>query len=127
MLFQADQTCSIATSPVGKDCEPATITFDILVNTTYGESVVVAGDIPALGDWNVPDGLYLNASKYTTDNPLWTGTATGIDPQEVFQWKPVVILTNGSYVYSPGDNIESVAPGPGCNPAATVQYTFAGQ
>ncbi|KXL47920.1 carbohydrate-binding module family 20 protein [Acidomyces richmondensis BFW] len=114
-------------SPVGIDCEPATITFDILVNTTYGESVVVAGDIPELGDWNVPDGLYLNASKYTTENPLWTGTATGIDPQEVFQWKPVVILTNGSYVYAPGDNIETVAPGPGCNPTATIKYVFSGQ
>lgn len=101
------------------------MTFEILVNTTYGESVVVAGDIPALGNWNVPDGLFLSASNYTAENPLWFGTATGVDPQEVVEWKPVVVETDGSYAWAPGDNIVTVAPGPGCDPSETFKYTFA--
>ena len=84
---------------------------------------MIAGDIPSLGNWEVTSALKLSASNYTAKNPLWYGTATGVDPGAVFQWKPVVIEKNGTYEYSSGDNLQDTAP-TGCNPASTLKYTF---
>lgn len=95
-----------------------------MVTTTYGQSVVIAGNVSALGNWNVPDGVKLNANQYTQSKPLWTGVATGFTPYQAFQWKPVIIKTDGSYQYSSGSNLQNTAGAPGCNPSTTINYTF---
>jgi alpha-amylase len=76
-------------------CSAASIHFAELVNTTYGENIVVTGSIPALGSWSPAAGVVLNANAYTAASPLWQGDASGIDPGEVFQYKYVVVGTDG--------------------------------
>lgn len=76
-------------------CTPASITFHELVNTTYGQSVLVTGSIPQLGSWSPSNGVYLSASNYTAADPLWSGTVVGVDAEEVLEYKFVVVNTDG--------------------------------
>ena len=115
---------TIATATPTPTCVSASILFEELVNTTYGQSVVVTGDIPALGEWNPANGVSLSANNYTEDNPLWYGTVSGIDPQEVIQYKYVRINTDGSYKWEADPNHTILAPGPACTPTETVSNTW---
>jgi hypothetical protein len=48
------------------------VTFKVQATTAWGEGVFVAGDDPALGNWNPAFALPLTPSAY----PTWTGTAS---------------------------------------------------
>lgn len=52
------------------------VTFKGSVETTWGTSVKVVGSVPELGNWNVGEGLLLDASGYSAHNPVWGGTLT---------------------------------------------------
>ncbi|KAL8929384.1 MAG: hypothetical protein Q9172_000557 [Xanthocarpia lactea] len=56
--------CSSNTSTVA-------VTFDVRKPTIYGETVFVSGSIVELGKWDTSRGLKLQASRYTSSNPLW--------------------------------------------------------
>ncbi len=112
-----------ATPPPTPTCVPASILFEELVNTTYGQTVVITGDVPALGNWNPGVAPRLNPNNYTVARPLWYGTVGGIDPEAVIQYKYVIINTDGSYHWESDPNHTYLAPA-GCTPTATVMNTF---
>jgi hypothetical protein len=66
--------------------------------TTPGESVYVAGSIPALGEWNSAKAIKLDPNvyyQYIIDgrsnpgpvSPVWTSVLTGLTPNTTFEWK----------------------------------------
>lgn len=59
-------TSSTGTS-ASPSCTPATsvaVTFDEIVATTYGQTIKIVGNIPALGDWDTSSAVALSACKY---------------------------------------------------------------
>lgn len=50
------------------------VTFNVRVQTGWGDDVKVLGSIPELGSWNQADASPLSADAYTEQDPLWRGT-----------------------------------------------------
>jgi phosphatidylserine/phosphatidylglycerophosphate/cardiolipin synthase-like enzyme len=66
--------------------------------TSWGQGVVVVGDIPELGDWDPAAGLALDGGSW----PWWTGSVD-IPAGVHFEYK--LVLSDGSSVtWEPGDN-----------------------
>lgn len=51
------------------------VRFEVTATTYYGENIYVIGSIPALGNWDVNGAVPLDAAEYTSEHPLWKGTA----------------------------------------------------
>lgn len=51
------------------------VRFKVTAATYYGENIYVIGSIPALGNWDVNGAVPLDAAEYTSEHPLWRGTA----------------------------------------------------
>jgi alpha-amylase len=53
---------------------PTTVsdTFNVYATTTWGTSVYIVGDIPALGSWDTSKAIKLSPDRY----PTWSGTVT---------------------------------------------------
>ncbi|GAA4391183.1 carbohydrate-binding module family 20 domain-containing protein [Actinomadura verrucosospora] len=54
--------------------DPGTVsdTFNVNATTTWGTSVYLVGDVPALGSWDTSKAVKLSPSGY----PIWSGTVT---------------------------------------------------
>lgn len=110
-LCSTYNSASVVITLTAADPDCTTATFNIKVQTQYGQNIKIAGNIPQLGNWSPSDALPLSASEYTSSNPLWTGTAYGIAPQDDFQWKPILINSDGSVEWYPGANLENESSG----------------
>nr|ABS76467.1 alpha-amylase [Saitozyma flava] len=115
-------TYTTATPPPG-GCSAGTVVFDVYVQTQYGQSVVIAGNIPQLGNWSPANGLNLNANQYTASSPKWTGTITGVAPGTTFQWKPIVV-TNGNDNWYTGSNQQATTGSACSSPATDIEFTW---
>ncbi|MFR9774789.1 carbohydrate-binding module family 20 domain-containing protein [Micromonospora sp. MS34] len=93
--------------PSGTPPASATVDFRATVNTVYGESVYVVGDIPALGGWDPARGLPLSAASY----PVWTGGVT-LPAGTPFAYKYVKRTADGQVVWESGANRTATATGP---------------
>lgn len=67
--------------------------------TSYGDRVVVVGDLPELGAWDVKKGLALDGTGF----PTWTGALT-LPAGVRMQLKWAVVRANGSVSWQPGSN-----------------------
>ncbi|KAK4673514.1 hypothetical protein QC763_112690 [Podospora pseudopauciseta] len=100
-----------ATPTANPSCSLATvdITFNHLVPTSFGDSVKVTGNVAALGNWNPTNGVALNASQYTNNNPLWTGTLK-LAPGTNIQYKFVKVSSSGAASWESDPNRSYTVP-----------------
>nr|POE87367.1 glucoamylase [Quercus suber] len=108
-----------------RQCPSATavaVTFNELVNTTFGQSVVITGSISQLGSWNPANGVQLSASQYSASNPLWSANAT-LPAGLAFSYKYVRINTDGSYDWEADPDRVYTVPS-GCSTTATESDTW---
>ncbi|KAL8674931.1 MAG: hypothetical protein Q9168_000634 [Polycauliona sp. 1 TL-2023] len=88
---------SYAPAPI--DCSSnvssVAVTFDVRKRTIFGETVFVRGSHAALGNWNSSKGLELHANRYTSSNPLWSGTAAALVAGNSFEYKYFKTGTDG--------------------------------
>nr|POE65673.1 glucoamylase [Quercus suber] len=108
-----------------RQCTTATavaVTFNELVATSYGQSVVITGSISQLGSWNPADGIQLSASQYLEGNPLWSAVIT-LPAGVAFSYIYVRINTDGSYDWEADPDRMFIVPS-GCFTAATESDTW---
>lgn len=67
------------------------------------------GNVAALGNWNPTNGVALNASQYTNNNPLWTGTLK-LAPGTNIQYKFVKVSSSGAASWESDPNRSYTVP-----------------
>jgi hypothetical protein len=91
----ASPTTSSTTTTTTSSAKPAATackaTFIVERGTQFGESLSLVGSLSQLGAWDAASAVAMDASGYTTDNPVWSATLTL--PLESAQYK--YILTSG--------------------------------
>lgn len=107
-------TCAAATS--------VAVSFDETVTTTYGETIKIAGDVSALGNWDTDDAIALSAADYTSSDNLWFGTIS-FTPGTVIQYKYINVATNGDVTWEADPNHTYTVPAT-CATAVTVSNTW---
>ncbi|KAK3943533.1 glycoside hydrolase family 15 protein [Diplogelasinospora grovesii] len=118
-------TTNIVSSSTSTSCATATavaVTFDVLVTTTYGETIKIAGDVSQLGSWNTASAVALSASQYTSSNPLWSGTVT-LPAGQVIQYKYINVASDGSVTWEADPNRTYTVPAT-CATAVTESDTW---
>lgn len=85
------------------------VAFNVLVTTVPGEAIRVVGDIEDLGKWNPGNGIPLDASSYTSDNPLWKTSIT-LKGGHVVQYKYVKVKSDGSVSWEGDPNHTYTVP-----------------
>lgn len=107
-------SCSKATS--------VAVTFNGLVTTTYGETIKLAGNNAALGNWATGSAITLSASQYTSSNPLWSVTVS-FAPGTVIQYKFLKVESSGSVTWEADPNRSYTVPAT-CATTATVSDSW---
>jgi alpha-glucosidase len=79
--------------------------------TTWGQSVYVAGSIPALGNWAPGQAVKLSPNG---PYPAWTGSLS-VPPNTAVQWKCIIRPENADnpVVWQPGSNNAFTSPASG--------------
>ncbi|RMX79389.1 hypothetical protein D0869_08345 [Hortaea werneckii] len=96
-------TTPSTTCPIVPTCTSLDVVFEVLAQTTYGESVYVIGSVPALGEWSTNAAVALAADQYTQARPLWRGTISLAVGQDV-QFKFIKINLDGTYTWEADPN-----------------------
>lgn len=92
------------------DCLQVSVSFHELRETAWGESISVVGSIPALGNWDPANAVFLSASsRYSDNNPLWT-TSVNLPPGTSFQYKYILFRNDGSVVWEQDPNHSFTVP-----------------
>ncbi|MBD5786511.1 alpha amylase C-terminal domain-containing protein [Cellulosimicrobium terreum] len=73
--------------------------FAVTASTTWGQSVVVVGSVPALGSWSPSNGVVLSASTY----PVWRGSVD-LPAGSTVEYKYVKRNGAGAVVWESGGN-----------------------
>jgi len=85
------------------------VTFEVRVQTQWGQSVKVVGDIDELGSWNTGNAVSLSASQYTESNPVWKGVVE-IGAGDAIKYKYIIVNQDGSVVWEKDPNREYTVP-----------------
>ncbi|KAK6955353.1 glycoside hydrolase 15 protein [Daldinia eschscholtzii] len=93
--------CTIATA--------VAVTFNELKTTSWGQTVKVVGNVPALGNWDTSKAVTLSASQYSSSNPLWKVTIT-LPAGQSIQYKYIVVNTDGSVTWEADPNRAFTVP-----------------
>lgn len=110
--------CSTATNtnwdnPGAPCATPSTtrVTFNVLENTSFGETVYIVGSISQLGSWNTDNAAEMSATRYTNNNPLWFATVN-LPTGTSFDYKYIKKSQNGgSVTYEGGADRRYTVPG----------------
>ncbi|KAI1479476.1 carbohydrate-binding module family 20 protein [Daldinia eschscholtzii] len=94
-------SCTIATN--------VAVTFNELKTTSWGQTVKVVGNVPALGNWDTSKAVTLSASQYSSSNPLWKVTIT-LPAGQSIQYKYIVVNTDGSVTWEADPNRAFTVP-----------------
>jgi glucoamylase len=89
------------------------VEFRELVETRWGESVRLVGNVAALGAWDVDDALLLTAQDYESGHPVWKVVAD-LPWGEVIEYKFVRVAEGGAVTWEGGANHMVVLPEGGC-------------
>jgi glucoamylase len=95
-----DTPCQIPTT--------VSVTFDVKATTVYGQDVKIVGSISQLGSWNPSNAVALSADKYTSDNPLWSGTVN-LPAGQSFEYK-FIRVQNGAVTWESDPNRKYTVP-----------------
>jgi hypothetical protein len=98
------------------------VTFDLLLQTLWGESVQVAGSSDELGNWDTSKTVSLNAAQYTAGNPLWSVTID-LPVGQTFSYKFLRIATDGTIIWEGDPDRFYTVPSNGAT-AATISNTW---
>ncbi|OJD31405.1 glycoside hydrolase family 15 protein [Diplodia corticola] len=74
------------------------ITFNLHATTTFGESILLAGSVPALGSWDPSAAKALSADRYTSADNLWYGVVE-LAPGATVAYKYVRQSSDGTYTW----------------------------
>lgn len=113
---------SKSTSSTAAATNPVTVTFDEIVTTIYGQTIKIAGSIPALGNWDTNNAIALSAEDYTSSNHLWN-VAFSFAPGTVFQYKYINVASNGDVTWEADPNHTYTVPATGAT-AVTVNNSW---
>ena len=79
-----------------------TLSFSLPYRTTYGQRLVLAGSLPALGSWQLAQALPLHYDEATT---RWSASLDlPADAPDALSYKYVLLLDGGGVVWEWGDN-----------------------
>ena len=93
-------TTPTATTPL-PPCTTVTsvaVTFNVAESTTFGETILLAGSVEELGDWNTADAVTLSAVDYQSGYPRWFATVS-LKAGTTLQYKFVKEESGGSLSY----------------------------
>ncbi|KAL2154139.1 hypothetical protein VTH82DRAFT_2815 [Thermothelomyces myriococcoides] len=79
------------------------IIFNELVTTVWGETVKIVGNSPELGNWNPVNAVTLDASQYTSSNPLWS-VVVRLSPGMSIQYKYIKVSQSGTVTWESDPN-----------------------
>ena len=85
------------------------ITFDELAVTSYGDTIKLVGDDDQLGNWDPKAAIPLEASSYSSSNPLWK-TTLWFRPGEVIEYKYINVGEDGSISWEGDPNHTYTVP-----------------
>ncbi|KAF7551843.1 hypothetical protein G7046_g7590 [Stylonectria norvegica] len=94
-------SCAVATS--------VTVTFEELVQTNFGETIKIVGNIDGLGNWDTSKAVPLSASAYTSQNPLWQVTVP-LKAGQVIEYKYINVKSGGSVAWERDPNHTYTVP-----------------
>lgn len=107
-------SCAVATS--------VAVTFNVRATTVYGQTIKVAGNIAALGNWDTSKAVALSASSYTSSDPLWKATIN-LPAGTSVQYKYINVASDGSVTWESGSNrVYTVASS--CTSTGTASDTW---
>lgn len=87
-----------APSPPCPTVSSVAVTFNVAENTTFGETILLAGSIAQLGSWNTANAVPLSATDYQSEYPRWFVTVS-LPAGTTFQYKFVKEESSGSITY----------------------------
>nr|OQO20802.1 hypothetical protein B0A51_15352 [Rachicladosporium sp. CCFEE 5018] len=99
------------------------ITFNLLRQTAFGESISIIGSAPELGSWSVNSSVYMTATNYTDSYPHWQRTVTFPRAGAGFQYSYILYKANGD-VFSEAPPNRSYYFSNVCGFAATVSDSW---
>ncbi|KAL2178652.1 glycoside hydrolase family 13 protein [Thermothelomyces heterothallicus CBS 202.75] len=79
------------------------ITFNELVTTVWGETVKIVGNVPELGNWNSASAVTLDASRFTSSNPLWS-VVVRLAPGTAIEYKYIKVSQSGTVTWEADPN-----------------------
>ncbi|KAG6217672.1 hypothetical protein E4U34_004489 [Claviceps purpurea] len=111
------RNCSPVAPPPPPSCG-STMTFNIKVQTLFGESIYLTGSRDELGNWPPGAGIPLSAAGYTAENPVWSGRVQ-LPAGVYFEYKYVKKTLSGSIVWLRGENLKATSS-TGCGSSGTL-------
>ncbi|KAI0905526.1 alpha-amylase [Ustulina deusta] len=93
----------------GDGCASVPVTFNELVTTTFGETIKIVGSVAELGSWNPEDAVALDASQYTSANPLWRATVD-VAPGTAVEYKYIRVAGDGAVAWESDPNRAFTVP-----------------
>lgn len=93
-------------------CPTATsvaVTFQETVTTTFGQTIKLVGNIPALGSWDTTKAIPLDASSYSSSNPVWKVTVSLAAGQPI-EYKYINVASNGQVTWEKDPNRSWTVP-----------------
>ncbi|MCD0444311.1 alpha amylase C-terminal domain-containing protein [Glycomyces sp. A-F 0318] len=80
-----------------------------VTGTSVGDEVYIVGSLPQLGNWTAVASGHLSGADY----PYWKG-AVEVPAGTTFQYKYVIVRSNGSYTWESTGNRTATVPATGC-------------
>ncbi|GAA5895006.1 hypothetical protein JCM6882_008263 [Rhodosporidiobolus microsporus] len=81
------------------------IGFEVEVRTEWGESILLVGSSPSLGDWFLSSAILLTADDYTPEKPVWkTDGAVKVEGRMGVEYKFVKVSAHGGVLWEGGAN-----------------------
>ncbi|KAK8086912.1 Glucoamylase [Apiospora phragmitis] len=99
-------------APTTTSCAQATsvaVSFNERKVTSFGQTVKIVGNIPALGSWDTSKAVALSTSQYTSNNPVWSVSIT-LAAGQALQYKYIVVNTDGSVTWEADPNRAYTVP-----------------
>ena len=116
---------SSTSTPTSTSCAIASIVavvFKEIATTSVGQTIKVAGSIPALGNWDAGAAPALSAAQYTSTNHLWTYTVN-MPAGTKFTYKYINVQSSGTAKWESDPNRSFTVP-TGCATTVTVSDTW---
>lgn len=98
------------------------LTFNELVNTTYGETVKLVGSISHFGRWDPQKAVALSAAEYTVSDPLWS-VKISLPAGSTFQYKFINVAVDGAVTWESDPARNYIVPS-GCKKTAIVSDSW---
>ena len=100
---------STGATPTPTGCSDVIVTFNERASTQWGQTIKIVGNHPALGNWNVKNGITLSSAGYTSSDPLWS-IAILLPAGSSIEYKYVNIQVDGTARWEADPNRQFTVP-----------------